>query len=143
MAGKRRRDAGAVLSAERAEALLSGVDAFHLYRSEARMRLDWQANREELTRRCAEKFGPGRRPWAWWKFAAPEPRRRIGGEGVAAVDTAECPVWAKKWSWGRPVVWDNDYGDEPEGWFETQRDYLIRHNLLTPEEKRLLKVSPE
>jgi hypothetical protein len=27
---------------------------------------------------------PGRRPWAWWRVAAPEPRRRLGGVGDPA-----------------------------------------------------------
>jgi hypothetical protein len=101
----------------------------------------WHDHREEIEREWFSLQGLFSRCWAWWKFEAPEPRRRIGGEGIAATDTPDCPACAKKLSFGRPTVWDADYADETETWFETQRDYLIRLDLLTPEEKRILKTA--
>jgi hypothetical protein len=131
------------LTEDQTEYLLTGMSwgelaggAFKTPEDEART---WKQNRARLISRYQQKHGPFCRPWAWWKHDAPELRRRIGGEGVAAIDTDDCPEWAKdRVSFGRPVVWDDDYGDEVETWFETERDYLIRLNLLTPEEKKIL-----
>jgi hypothetical protein len=90
-----------------------------------------------------EPGGPFTRPAAWWKYESREPRKRIGGEGIAAIDSDACPDWAAKLSFGHPTVWDDDYGDEVESWYETERDYLIRLKLLTPAEKQILAKEHE
>jgi hypothetical protein len=138
MTMKRKPLQGAI-GPERAAVLLTGVDMFQLYRSPEKMKRDWIKHRSNLMKQAHEKLGPGRRCWAWWKFEAPEPRKRIGGRGIAAIETPKCPQWARELSFGRPVVWDADYADATETWFESQRDYLIRLKLLTPEEKKILE----
>jgi hypothetical protein len=100
----------------------------------------WKTAGESKTFGLPEPAGVFLRCWAWWKYEAPEPRRRIAGEGIAAIDTDNCPEWANNLSFGCPTVWDDDYGDETETWFETEKNYLIRLKLLTPEEERILKA---
>jgi hypothetical protein len=154
----RTRKPKSAITAIEFEGLLTGTFWFN-EPTEARMRELWTDHRVELetfwsqdpeqwkaagntpTFGLPEPGGPFSRCWAWWKFEAPEPRRRIGGEGIAAIDSADCPTWAKKLSFGRPTVWDDDYGDETETWFETQKDYLIRLDLLTVLERRELSKS--
>jgi hypothetical protein len=72
---------------------------------------------------------PGTRPWAWWRYEAREPRRRLGGKGVSLRDD---------WSyWGTPgsyvYEYDDDQWDPPV--YETQAAYLERLGLLLPEER--------
>ena len=90
---------------------------------------------------------PGRRPWAWWQFDAPEPRRRIGTmrlrpgstwstthrvavdyEFVAAETAHTVEVDRRCW-FGRPAVLVtlDDFGAV----FESEVEYLRRHGLLT------------
>ncbi|MGE4194623.1 MAG: hypothetical protein AB7E51_14640 [Pseudodesulfovibrio sp.] len=74
---------------------------------------------------------PGTRPYGWWRFEAPEPRRRLGGEG----DPAYMGV-----TFGVPDGWcegDFDPSDPPV--YESQAAYLDRHGLLTEAERRALE----
>jgi hypothetical protein len=88
---------------------------------------------------------PGLRPWAWWEWDAPEPRRVIqrdcldpehdddcdGSHGdidrLPAAEDPKLPAWAKELYFGRPASYDGFL-------YETQYDYLERLNLLYPEE---------
>jgi hypothetical protein len=63
----------------------------------------------------AAERGPGTRPWGWWEFEAPEPRRQIA-DGPEPVEGA--PLW-----FGVPQFYR---GIPPEGMYETQADYLAR-----------------
>ena len=86
----------------------------------------WHKYGEEvLKKRIADR--PGFRPWPWWLIDAPSPRRRL------VPDDHYWPDW-KNLSYGIPA---NRRGSEEE--FETQTAYLSRLNLLTKEEKTLLK----
>ena len=62
------------------------------------------------------RHSPGCRPWPWWRFDSPEPRRLLRGKGA--------PVWSGL-AWGIPTSWENG---TPE--FETQAAFLARHGLL-------------
>lgn len=77
--------------------------------------------------------GPGHRPWGWWAFEAPEPRKRVGGTGEPS-DRPWCP--APRLSFGRPAVWETWNADDPPR-FETEAAYLDRLDLwLAGERKR-------
>lgn len=77
---------------------------------------------------------PGERPAAWWRWTAPEPRKRLGGTGTPAHERL---AYAASYSFGicdRFIDCDPD--DLPR--FESTASYLKRHNLfLVGEEKRL------
>jgi len=66
----------------------------------------------------AAERGPGTRPWGWWEFEAPEPRRRLD-DGPEPVEGA--PLW-----FGVPQFYR---GIPPEGMYESQRDYLARFGI--------------
>ena len=79
----RTREARETLSADLRTRLLTGdstnsLEVFLLGDDE--LRKAWEENREELLADHVRK-SPGTRPWSWWKFDAPEPRRRTGGKG--------------------------------------------------------------
>ena len=71
---------------------------------------------------------PGSRPWAWWKYTAPEPRRRLGGTGMAVSE--KYPGVAPLWAYGLPIGWECGAPI-----FETQAAYLKRLGLLLPGER--------
>ncbi len=89
------------------------------------------------------------RPWAFWCFDAPEPRRRINGvhpfenpERKEAI-TAALEKWpghvlytsANELTHGKPahLIVDDDVSAK----YETEREYLTRLNLLTDHERSL------
>jgi hypothetical protein len=85
------------------------------------------------------KRHPGSRPWAWWRFSAPEPRQRLGGTGDpldACTNLREQPYcWGVPWHWrqegdhfkrGVPL----SAADPPL--FESEASYLRRLKLLLP-----------
>ena len=67
--------------------------------------------------------GPGTRPWGWWQYDAPEPRRRITGQGE--------PAEGSPLAFGIPTRWRSIDPDDPPR-YETERAYLERLDLLTP-----------
>lgn len=94
--------------------------------------------------------GPGTRPWAWWKFDAPELRRRIDGkphpfenpDRIAAIAEREIKFpgfaqTANKTYFGTSscLFMRDDFGAE----YETQQQYLERLDLLLPGERELLE----
>jgi len=113
--------------------LITGHDFFDQFGDDLdAAREGWQALRGELLPAFVDKY-PGTRPWAWWEFEASEPRRRLGGKGLASIDDPKAPEWAKKMSFGVPTVFTwLDWQDWPQ--YESEREYLARHNLLTKKE---------
>jgi len=92
----------------------------------------WVAHREEL---LAEWIlaQPGTRPWAWWRWdALSESRRRIGGTGTALL---ERPDGKHPVSFGTPNAYDDDYNVADPPKYESEREYLTRHGLLTKVER--------
>ena len=57
----------------------------YLWSSEAQEEL-WETHRDEVLREWLKEYEAGTRPFAWWKWDAPEPRRRVGGTGDTAQD---------------------------------------------------------
>jgi hypothetical protein len=96
------------------------------------------------------KRDPGRRPYRWWQYSAPEPRRRLGGIGSGL---HECSAYALVLAYGVPAFWRRA-GDfmgsiEIEKWppidpanpptFESESAYLARHKLFLPGERKRLR----
>jgi hypothetical protein len=73
---------------------------------------------------------PGTRPWAWWRFDAPEPRRQV----VRYVDPDgnELRSEGPADHFGRPRTFN---GFLPEDMYETELAYLRRRGLLFPAER--------
>lgn len=107
----------------------------------------WTANRDFLMgligKNIKQKFPDyffrgiampwGSRPWGWWQFEAPEPRKLLSGN----------PDHILEWSptfFGKPHLVKSL---EAHNFliFETQPEYLERLNFLLPGEKR--KIKPE
>jgi hypothetical protein len=94
------------------------------------------------------KRHPGTRPKLWWRYSAPEPRRRVGGIGTPL---HECGgAWAELYEYGVPADWrtprQNGYlthgvpiSAEFPPMFESEPHFLRRHGLLLPEERRRLR----
>jgi hypothetical protein len=79
---------------------------------------------------------PASRPWAWWKDAAPEPRRRVGGSGRRGRNASL--------EFGVPTdTWFKDVDPDNPPIYESQAAYLRRLDLLTPAEKKWLAGHPE
>jgi hypothetical protein len=93
-------------------------DADHIRRA-------WIENRERLLAGC----DPFKRPWGWWRYDAPEPRRAT---------PAVFAYGPQGWTYYPPET-TGLYDPKQAEVEETERDYLIRHpELLTPAEKVLL-----
>lgn len=113
------------LSPRTRERLLSGCDFEFL----AGDPLDLDALREVYHANRAELIAdhvaaaPRSRPWAWWRWDSPEPRRELR-TGAAAI--------GRNRSYGIP---DHHDGPPARGQYETEAEYLSRLGLLTPEEQ--------
>lgn len=68
-------------------------------------------------------FPWGTRPWAWWEFDAPEPRRLLAGDPALAL---QGELW-----FGIPNHYTSVQAHASLT-FESQPDYLTRLNLLVP-----------
>lgn len=122
----------------------------------------WKALRRELLPAWIAA-APGTRPWGWWQFEAPEPRRRLGGTGDV--------FSAGKLQWGLETDWTSaeqvelytgclrhvdghlltefavpgfdkvavDPRDPPR--HESQAAYLSRLGLLTAKERRRIPAA--
>jgi hypothetical protein len=71
---------------------------------------------------------PGTRPWAWWQWESPEPRRQV--------NPGPEPIGPAAW-FGMPSQYK---GQPPDGMYESEAAYLARHSLLTNEERNALKL---
>jgi hypothetical protein len=126
------------LTPEEVQMLFDGFDFFRTFRSDEHRRRVWRENRGALMQMWFEdEENLGRRPWGWWRFDARELRRRVGGSGRAVMDDEDCPAWARKTSFGEPAVFAEYDPDDPPR-FESQLEYLQRHELLTEEEQERL-----
>lgn len=110
----------------------------------------WTRHGDAATRAWARRY-PGTRPSAWWRYAAPEPRQRLGGVGDAAcMHLANAP----RLDYGLPSAWITaatrrtwsdipraaaiDPADPPR--FEAEATYLRRLGLLLPGEAARLRA---
>jgi len=115
--------------------------------SDEQLQAEWSKQRDTLLPEFV-KANPGTRPWAWWKWDAPEPRRRerIDG-GVHPHDNKERTLkvansnsdflWRVAYHlwFGLPNshISPFDRGIKTE-MFEPEWSFLVRHNLLLPED---------
>ena len=100
---------------------------------EAARRTAWFEHGDELLADYIRE-NPGKRPWAWWRYEAPEPRRRLGGASTSSEEAPHCPDWARGSSFGKPRVWAGDVCEENPPRFESEAVYLERLGLLSDEE---------
>ncbi|WP_271167297.1 hypothetical protein [Hansschlegelia plantiphila] len=124
----------------------------------------WFAPSRRKTRDLWAEFGPavlkrwivdkpGTRPWCWWKYEAPEQRRRVGGTG-----TLRCEAHGGKplvrmglpegWIMPNDLRWHPFVGRGFQGFdvddpptFESQAAFLERHGLLVAGERKRLKAA--
>lgn len=52
---------------------------------EALARRHWQEHGEEIMAAWLARHGAASRPWAWWQFESPEPRRVLGNDRYVGV----------------------------------------------------------
>lgn len=102
------------------DALFDGPDL-----TEEELREAWEQLRETILADFIAK-NPGRRPWAWWEYDAPEPRRQIA--------PGPKPVGDDRW-FGMPRCYR---GVPPPEMYESEADYLDRLELLTDQERETL-----
>ena len=90
--------------------------------SESELEALWETHRDTLMRKWFAGYegegGAFTRPWAWWAFDAPEPRRLLSG----TCEPADKSLW-----FGVPAAW----GKTVKPVWESERGYLRRKNLLT------------
>jgi len=141
-----------------------GWDCPHEYEGSEILK-DWHAVREGLVAAWT-KEKPGTRPWAWWEFESPEPRKRLGGIGTpehevtalspsfkfgiprryVSPDQVEYYNGRAKDIHGNPIGEEYKEGDfpydayDPEDppTYESEAAYLKRHGLLTEYEIKIL-----
>lgn len=95
----------------------------------------WEELREELLSEFIRER-PFARPWAWWLFDAPEPRR----EAAEGEDNPDAENWL-----GSPAWWAN-YRERPSAdalashGCESFRAYLTRLRLLTDSERAIARA---
>ncbi len=110
---------------------------------------EWRSVRSQVLRSWIATH-PGTRPYAWWCYEAPEPRRRVGGTGtpkhevmkyVPALVFGIPKYWVTQDDVGLPGIFGLrgvpfDITDPPR--YESQASYLQRHGLLTGQEQEKL-----
>jgi hypothetical protein len=73
---------------------------------------------------------PGSRPWAWWRWDAPEARRCLTGH-AARWPEADAYGWYPREHWGAPAfVWPRPKGFSGYPQIEGEGTYLRRLRLL-------------
>jgi hypothetical protein len=157
---RRRRNDRCEYTEEHVSALLSGFDFFYAFTDDVprfvpsrdreaeggdeeapvaleRKREAWERLGDELLEAWIEKH-PFSRPWAWWRFAATEMRRCTSGEHPYDLYERMGEKFNRRYSFGRPAfsLRHDRYGYDSK--FESERDYLIRLDLLTDHERQLL-----
>lgn len=101
------------------------------------LREAWRELQPELLVEHARNQGLFSRPWGWWAFDAPEPRRWAAEWPMGVIDESVQP-W-----FGCPCTFSDGargiLGGCDREWFETEQDYLLRHpKLMTDAEKDVL-----
>lgn len=101
--------------------LLDGHDHFgDIYRDPSEAKLLWEGVRSRFLEEHIRRV-PGTRPWAWWEWDSPEPRRILQGNADSVL--SEAGSWMGAPATGNLVV-------------ESQAAYLRRHRLLAPSERK-------
>jgi hypothetical protein len=110
----------------------------------------WEALRGEiLAEHIAEH--PCTRPWAWWHLEPRELRRRVDG-GIHPCEDPTRDVWPQHADangrirpyYGLPCVYSgDDGGSDFEAVYESVAAYLLRLDLLTKAERKIVTDNPE
>lgn len=100
------------------------------------MKEAWDSYRDQIMADWIKK-NPCSRPYAFWKFDAPELRKQISGSGDVDYEGA-CIS-----SDGLPEYWQVEWDKNDLPTFESEAACLERLDLLTPIEKPYLKKHPE
>ena len=126
--------------------LLSGNDFFGAgFPDNRSMQEGWESLRAEILPEWI-RDNPGTRPYSWWLYDSPEPRRRIDGRlhpfddperpdriEIIAGQPGTIPGYAERMAetyYGLPACkFPEDFGD-----YETEYDYLRRLGLLAANE---------
>ena len=96
----------------------------------------WQALRDDILGEHI-KHAPCTRPWAWWRFDAPETRRVVGidpmimgdeTDRLPAFEDPTLPEFFRGSYFGKPSIVDGFL-------YEDEEDYLRRLDLLLPGEE--------
>lgn len=114
------------------------------FSDEAAMKAAWFEHRAALMEHC----GPGRRPWAWWRFVAPEPRRQLAGPpplprpNYAGSTFSQACSLADRYSFGIPSLWPR-LEDYNRAVFESELGFLRRLDLLLPGEAEAIETEAQ
>ena len=143
------------------------LDLFHLTGNGDALRAVWIKHHDDEILEDFITECPGRRPWAWWEYDAPELRRRVGGTGTEkwiglrahlpvhafGIPAAWTDEWEVRYYTGRAVdVHGHPIGQEFRGRhfagvaivaddlprFESEAAFLARHHLLSADERAQL-----
>jgi len=133
-----RRPAQSDLTALQRLHLLHGLDLPPgAFESPEAGREAWERHAAALISEYIRERGLFRRPWAWWHYTAPEPRRCLADpEGMI--------ISRGGFYFGMPGMFSRPPGPEAGPWFESTRAYLLRCGLpLTAEERRARRSAEE
>jgi len=149
-------------TANQIEHLLSGCSFFDGYgrprggeSNDKTWRAAWDDLRDELLPGFIEEY-PGHRPWAWWRYDSPPPhrRRRIGAK-PHPFDNRDRKAHIDRMVRQRPTASDVReqlyelwFGkpasvigmDDIQAEYESEREFLERHRLLTDPERTALGI---
>lgn len=97
--------------------------------TDSALRRTWfKLKRRILAEHASEE--PGSRPWAWWKWEAKEPRRRLDG----------LPHYCNEFYFGVPQFAFTAEDCDVE--YESQADYLRRHKSMSKAEDKAALAMP-
>lgn len=164
---RKRKDLRRADVTDEQESWLHGDDkaaGFAKYAAEDELAALWAAHSGRIVAEHVTDY-PGTRPARWWRYEAPEPRRRLGGTGTPAFEVL---AYKPRYSFGLPVDWVTPFQvryysgtavnirGEPIGGelrqfagvaidpnnpprFESEAAFLKRFGLFLPGEERRLK----
>lgn len=113
-------------------------NAVKYFMTDNELRAAWNQIKDELLAGWIEEL-PGTRPFHWWRFSDPEPRRRLGGIGQPL---HEVSAYVENYEYGLLSDWvTSDWRGkgvpiDPQNppVFESEAAYLRRLGLLLPGE---------
>ena len=138
-----------ILDEDQINYFLTGID-FAFFWDEWERARDWQLIRDDLLRDWIREHA-GTRPFAWWRYDSPGPRRRAGGTGDV-IPAYDHPMSLKFGIFRKSAFVDArllvavapvgagltpfDENDPPS--FESEAAYLDRHGFLSATERKAL-----
>jgi len=131
------------LTRERLQYLLRGYNFFDKpFKDDDDAKRCWGDSQDKIMREWI-RVAPGRRPWAWWKWDAPERRRCTSGDHP--FDSPEHKLRAETVTgfdpyelfFGAPRFYTKE-NIQARVAFESEEDYLKRLHLMSDQEKIFL-----